>query len=146
MRKWVSRFSKFFVLSFSKQLLLAKAFSVVLLIRIALKLFSFPQFKKLYTAFSSSDINTSSTDAFIAQNVWAIQSVSHSLSARCLPQALALKYFLRHDKEAEVVIGVRKADAFEAHAWVTKDDAILLGALSDTQHQTMDFQPIWTWQ
>ncbi|GAB2600112.1 lasso peptide biosynthesis B2 protein [Spirosoma areae] len=146
MRKWVSRFCKFLALSFSEQLLLAKAFSVVLLIRIALNLFSFSQFKKLYSSLSSSDTNSSSTDACIAQNVWAIQVVSQSLSARCLPQALALKYFLRHDKEAEVVIGVRKAGTFEAHAWVTKENTVLLGALSDTQHQTMDFQPIWTWQ
>jgi hypothetical protein len=146
MENWLRRLKKFFSLSFSDKLLLLNAFFVVASIRLALKVFSFPRFKNVYSSAIATNDQIDVKDEAIKQNVWAIESVSYTLSAVCLPQALALKYMLRKDKATEIVIGVRKNEKFEAHAWVKKNGKILIGDSPATNQQPLDFQPLWKWQ
>ena len=146
MEKWLRRVKKFFSLSFSDKMLLLNAFFVVALIRLALKLLSFSRFKNAYASVIATNDQMDVRDEAIKQTVWAIESVSHTLSAVCLPQALALKYMLRKDKATEIIIGVRKNGIFEAHAWVKKNGKILIGDSPATNQQPLDFQPLWTWQ
>lgn len=141
MKKWLKRVGKFFSYSFAEQILVLKAFWVVLLIRLALKLLSFGQFRKLYASLLQPASVADISNVRISRYVWAIERVSGSLSAVCLPQALALKFFLRTDKQAEIVIGVDKKSGFSAHAWVEKNGRILIG---DTPQ--ISFQPLWKWQ
>ncbi|WP_420151472.1 lasso peptide biosynthesis B2 protein [Spirosoma sp.] len=141
MKNWIKRFGKFFSYSFAEQALVLKAFWLVLMIRLALKFFSFHQFRRLYASFLQPASATEVADARIRQYVWAIERVSGPLAAVCLPQALALKFFLRSDKRSEIVIGVDKKSGFSAHAWVEKNGKILIG---DTPQ--MSFQPLWKWQ
>lgn len=141
MKIWIRRLGKFFSYSGAEQILVLKAFWVVLWIRLALKFLSFQRFRHLYSSLlppaSTADVST----ARIERYVWAIERVSASLSAVCLPQALALKYFLRKDKKTEIVIGVDNQRGFSAHAWVEKNGRILIG---DTPQ--VNFQPLWKWQ
>ena len=89
-----------------------------------------------------------STEA-LRRHIWAIQVVSRHLRATCLPQAIALKYCLRADPAARLIIGVGlgagvgagSAAEFRAHAWVQKHDEILIGDFPG-----FDYQPIWQWE
>lgn len=141
MKNWVRRLRKFFSYSVAEQILVAKAFWIVLGIRLALKFLSFPQFRKLYASFLQPNSDIEVPSARIDRYVWAIERVSGSLAAVCLPQALALKFFLRSDKKSEIVIGIDNKSGFSAHAWVEKNGKILIG---DTPQ--LHFQPLWKWQ
>ena len=141
MKNWLRRLGKFFSYSFAEQVSIVKAFWIVLMVRIALKLLSFQQFRQLYASILQPPSVIDVPDVRIERYVWAIERVSGSLGAVCLPQALALKYFLRKDKKTEIVIGIDKKSNFSAHAWVEKNGRILIG---DTPQIT--FQPIWKWQ
>ena len=64
------------------------------------------------------------------QSVWAVKAVSRYLPrATCLTQALAVQALLaRVGHESRVEIGVAKdSGKFEAHAWVTCGDRIVIG-------------------
>lgn len=140
MKSWIRRFRKFISYSFTEQMLVIEAFGIVLLIRLALKFLSFPQFRKLYASFLHPGLDSEVSNARIGQYIWAIERVSGPLAAVCLPQALALKFFLRSDRKSEIVIGVDKKSGFSAHAWVEKNGRILIG---DTPQ--LHYQPIWKW-
>ncbi|MBD2752442.1 lasso peptide biosynthesis B2 protein [Spirosoma validum] len=141
MKNWLRRAEKFFSYSFTEQLLIVNAFWVVLSVRLALKLLSFQRFRALYASLLKPALIQDVPNERIERYVWAIERVSGSLLAVCLPQALALKFFLRRDKGTEIVIGVDKKSGFSAHAWVEKNGKILIG---DTPQ--ISFQPIWRWQ
>ena len=140
MQNWLRRWEKFFSYSLSEKQLIFDAFWVVLLTRIGLKILSFQRFRQVYSSLSTTTSSVHVSDITIERYVWAIDRVSGSLSAVCLPQALALKFFLRTDKAAEIIIGIDKTTGFSAHAWVEKNGKKLIG---DTPLTT--FQPIWTW-
>ena len=141
MESWLRRIRKFFAYSFREQILIVKAFGVVLLIRVGLNVFSFNRFRHVYASLLRPAGATIVSESRISQLVWAIERVSYSLSAVCLPQALALKFFLRKDHSVQIVIGVDTQQGFSAHAWVEKNGRILIG---DTPQ--VNFQPIWKWQ
>lgn len=141
MESWLRRIQKFFAYSFREQVLIVQAFGVVLLIRLGLIVLSFNRFRHLYTSFLKPADAAIISDSQISQLVWAIERVSYSLSAVCLPQALALKFFLRKDHSTQIVIGVDNQAGFSAHAWVEKGGRILIG-----DSPQVNFQPIWKWQ
>lgn len=141
MKNWWKRFKEFARLSLADQWLIMQTFAVVVLIRIGLKLLSFQQFRTVFSKVTAAKKYSNTVDKLIKRRVWAIQKVSGTLSAVCLPQALALTYFLRKDNGVELIVGVQKKQAFEAHAWVEKNGTILIGQSPDSS-----FQPIWVWQ
>ena len=141
MKNWWKRFNEFARLRIADQLLIAQTFIVVVLIRIGLKFLSFQQFRTVYSKVTAAKKYNNTVGQLIERRVWAIQKVSGTLSAVCLPQALALTYFLRTEKDVELIVGVQKSHTFEAHAWVEKKGTILIGQSPDSS-----FQPIWVWQ
>lgn len=141
MRSLGKKISKFYNLSFTDKILLVKTLALLLFLRLSLKLLSFSQFKRLYSRLTESNKVQNITDTEIAQKVRIIGIASNFLHANCLPQALALKYFLRNDKSAEIIIGVNNSKDFAAHAWVEKNGEILIGEI-----QNADFTPLWNWK
>ncbi|MVM30649.1 lasso peptide biosynthesis B2 protein [Spirosoma sp. HMF4905] len=141
MKDWWKRFSEFSHLSLADKLLIGQTVAIMIVIRAGLKLLSFQQFRKLYGKLLTVRKSTTTSDKLIERQVWAIQKVSGTLAAVCLPQALALTYFLRKEKGIELVVGVQKKQAFEAHAWVEKSGRILIGESPDNS-----FKPLWVWQ
>ncbi|GAB4008225.1 lasso peptide biosynthesis B2 protein [Spirosoma sp. KCTC 42546] len=141
MKNWWKRFNEFARLPIADQRLITQTFTVVVLIRIGLKFLSFQQFRTVYSKVTAAKKYNNTVDQLIERRVWAIQKVSGTLSAVCLPQALALTYFLRTEKDVELIVGVQKSHTFEAHAWVEKNGTILIGQSPDSS-----FQPIWVWQ
>ena len=141
MKSWWKRFNMLMRLPWSDQRLLAEAFAVVAVMKFGLKMLPFGQFRGLYSTLNRVPKTKETSSHIIERRVWSIQKVSGSLSAVCLPQALALTCFLRRDRAVALIVGVRKNQAFEAHAWVEKNGATLIGQLPDA-----DFQPLWIWR
>jgi Transglutaminase-like superfamily len=116
---------------------------VLILIKMALSCLPFDRFKTFFRLISKipqKPISPKLPDTTIN---W-IQKIGHHLplGLTCLPQALALKFFLRNDAEACVIIGIENSpQTFSAHAWVEKDKKILIG---QTPHPT--YIPIWRWK
>lgn len=141
MKTWWRRFNELMRLPLADQFLLWQTFIVVAAIKVGLRILPFEHFRRIYSAFMLSRKNGSTPEYLIERRVRAIRQVSVPLSAVCLPQALALTCFLRKDNAVELIVGVRKAQAFEAHAWVEKNGTTLIGELPDA-----DFQPLWVWR
>lgn len=140
MKSLLKRFKKFLQLSPVGKWQVIRAFMVTGLISLALRLMSFQKFRSLYARMikvrQGKDFPADRTSRLVE----SIRQVSPVFSALCLPQALALKYFMRHDKSAELIIGVKREGGFEAHAWVEKAGNILIGDLPEK-----DFKAIWKW-
>lgn len=113
----------------------------ILLIQSSLKLLSFQQFRKLYSWLLQTNNSPNPLTSHEAEKVRAVQMAGNLLKATCLPQALALKWFLRADTGTEIIVGVDKTMGFQAHAWVQKAGRILIG-----DQPTSHFQPLWTWK
>jgi anti-sigma-K factor RskA len=76
--------------------------------------------------------------------VWAIEATGRRLGrfSTCLVRALVAQLVLNSDDgPVSLTIGVRhnSGGAFEAHAWVTRRDCVLIGATGD------EYLPIVTW-
>jgi Transglutaminase-like superfamily len=75
--------------------------------------------------------------------VWAIEATGRRLGrlSSCLVRALVAEVVLdSNDGPVHLTIGVKRTgDALEAHAWVTQQNHILIGATSD------QFIPLVTW-
>ena len=75
--------------------------------------------------------------------VWAIEATGRRLGrlSSCLVRALVAEFVLdSKDGPVHLTIGVKRTgDALEAHAWVTRQNHILIGATSD------QFIPLVTW-
>lgn len=57
----------------------------------------------------------------------------------CLPQAVAAAaYFRRHGQPVELVVGVRRREGFQAHAWVELAGMPVVGG-----QERPGYQPIW---
>lgn len=86
------------------------------------------------------------SNQYIQDTAWAVRTVAHVLpiSLTCLPQALAVKYLLRHDPNLPLNIGVQQSDAanFEAHAWIERAGQIVIGEWPEGK----TYRPLWVWQ
>jgi hypothetical protein len=74
---------------------------------------------------------------------WAVELMAPLVPrASCLTQALALRYLAaREGEECTIRIGVRQkpGEAFDAHAWVLAGDAVMIGG---QRERIEDFTPI----
>ncbi len=113
----------------------------ILVVQLSLKLLSFQQFRKFYSWLLQTDDSPNPSARNETEKIRAVQMAGNALKANCLPQALALKWFLRADASTEIIVGVDKSVEFQAHAWVQKADRILIG-----DQPTSHFQPLWTWK
>ena len=117
------------------------AIAFISLIQLSLKFLSFKQFRNLYSWLLETNDSPDPSISNESEKVRAVQMAGNLLKATCLPQALALKWFLRADTSTEIIVGVDKTMGFEAHAWVQKAGRILIG-----DQPTSHFQPLWTWK
>ena len=105
--------------------LLLRTFFIVGIARLSLWLLPVATARRVVMATSVGPCEASP-----AQSVWAVKLVSRYLPhATCLTQAIAVQALLaRIGHDSRVEIGVAKdAGKFEAHAWVTCGDEIVIG-------------------
>lgn len=140
MKSLLRRFKKFVELPLSGKWMMVRALMVTGLICLGLRLMPFRKFRDLYSRLLTTRVQKDFPEDRINHLSVSIRRVSPVFSALCLPQALALKYFMRKDHSVELIIGVKKNAGFEAHAWVEKAGKILIGDLPDK-----DFKAIWKW-
>jgi hypothetical protein len=141
MSRWLKWPNAFFKLSFSDKVLALRVLWVLCIIKICLKVLSFEKFKTLYNrSLQQSNLNLSNEAAL--RTIYLIKGLAYymPLGFTCLPQALALKYFMAADKTAQVIIGVNNTGGFKAHAWVEKNTKFLIGDLP-----LENYTPIWQW-
>ena len=114
--------------------MVGKAFCVVMGFVVLLRVKSFEKVRGL--ADIQGRVATSSSDealeAYTTSVVRAVRAVARRFLGNkpCLPQALAVKYFLsKAGKESTLEIGVVKSDqgALDAHAWLVVDGDIIIG-------------------
>jgi hypothetical protein len=138
MKDFWRKFKKFNNWTFKEKKVFLKALWNMTLMKTALKLLSFSRFKIL---FAKSTRKTSSKLS-IVEYVLAINRASLVApnSFSCLPQALAFKKEFINTK---LIIGIRPSnkDTLDAHAWVEKDNEILIGDFPN-----FEYIPLWIWE
>lgn len=142
---WAVKWKKWRQFDYEQKRIWFKAAICLILIKLGLHLIPFEQFRKIFKWFAESSQKKSLKTENVATVCWAVSSAAFHLpfSLLCLPQALAAKYLLRHERDLKVHIGVlinEKGD-LEAHAWVECKHEVVLGYIPDK-----NFQPIWIWE
>lgn len=140
----MSTLRRFIGLPWHKQRALLTAGVMVTAVRAGLAVLSFETLRRYLArlARSSSTHRGPATPAEIETIVWSLQTAGRTLPdpGRCLIEALAGHVLLgRKGLATDLRIGVaRDADGvFKAHAWLQKDDRIVLGELgADLQQYT----------
>ena len=143
MKNWWRRFKKWLSLPNADKWLLLQAIAVILLIKLGLKLLSFKSFKTVYAHWIANPSAKNYPTSYIKQLVWSVGVVSSALpmSILCLPQALAVKFFLRGDDGFVLKIGVANpVQQFSAHAWIEKEGKIVIGDVPN-----VSYVPLWDW-
>lgn len=126
------KLQKFFLLPRDDQLLFFQAGFLLMVIRLALWLLPFPDLIRL-TARRKRPRNSPLHDdpARVNKIAWAVKSAAPCIPrATCLTQALAAQSLLKsRGIPAELRIGVAKDERgqFQAHAWISIDDRIIIG-------------------
>ena len=131
--KWIR---KFLHLSWADRWLLIEAFFLLIAIQGGLYFLPFVNLKRILNQFIDWQIRLPFIARPQAQRIpWAVRVASILMpNATCLPQALAVHFLLlRNGYAAELKIGAAKNNAgvLEAHAWVTHEEQIVIGALRD---------------
>ena len=116
-----------------------------MLIKTGLTILPFGTFRKIFHWFCKTNAVEEAAQQKIDQTVWAVDTAANLLpfDLLCLPRALATKYLLRKVPALTLEIGVEvnPAKQFEAHAWVEKNGAIIIG----NWPETVLYQRIWVW-
>lgn len=76
-------------------------------------------------------------------DLWAVNAIAGRFPKlfTCLPKALTTKFLLRNKGNVVLKIGVQlENQVFEAHAWVEKEDKIIMG-----NQANFTFKPLWVW-
>jgi len=114
---------------------LAVLWALFLVVGVRMALWTLPF--RVIAAYSARGVPTSRSLASVrlGRLSWAVQAVAKRVPhATCLTQALALQMLMgKAGREAELTIGVTRGRdrAFEAHAWLKHNGAILVGDHSD---------------
>lgn len=120
--------NRFLHLPRREQALLFQAALAILLVRLTLVLFSMRTIGRLISCIDSSR----TTNLRIRPIILAVGSVARFMpGTTCLVQALAAQFLLmRHGHKPSLTIGVTKdkVGGFAAHAWVTCENEIVIGA------------------
>lgn len=132
-------------LKFEQKIIWLKAAICLVIIKTGLQLLPFGWFRKVFKWMAASGQKRSTEKDKVLSASWAVRSAAYHLplSLLCLPQALSVKYLLRHEKDLKVQIGVliNQPGDLEAHAWVEWKGEVVLGDLPEKH-----FQPIWVWE
>ena len=127
----------FFKLSHDRKSLLIISVVLIISIRIFLYIFSFSRIYSISNKLARIKINQNNPKQ-ILDVVWSVRVVAYHIpKATCLVQAIVAQILMTHYNYDSILrIGVNKSNNFEAHAWLEKDNKIILGESS------MDFVPI----
>lgn len=132
----MNRFRKYMALDRATRRRMLYAAILQGITRFLLGILPFGTFKKVYGRWAAKGPAGSDTRA--EQQVYAVSTTGRYLKSTCLVQALVLKHLV---SDSRLVIGVTGGKAFEAHAWVERNGAIILGEVRETR-----FTPIWIWE
>jgi hypothetical protein len=118
------------------RLLLLKSVTLVILIRLGLHLLPFSMLLRMLGWLKNTRTHTSKTNPTSVRRIaWAVTVASRRVpDATCLTQALAIQVLLgRLGYATALRIGVAKdpQGQLEAHAWVERDGAIVIGRAPD---------------
>lgn len=132
---------KFLQLPRSDRWLLLQAFVLLTAIQVGLHLLPFLNLKRDLERFAAVKRSSPITRRPAADRIpWAVRVASGYIpKATCLPQALVTHFLLvRNGYPADLKIGAAKKQdgSFEAHAWVTSEQRIVIGALRDLDRYT----------
>ena len=118
-----------------------QVFFIMFLIKLGMNLLPFSKFKSIYSNLKHTADLDSEEETIIISYIHLL-SRNRLIRFTCLHQALTLKYFLKNDPSAQLIVGVNKTKGnFEAHAWIARENNILVG-----NFQTNEFSPIWLWK
>ena len=145
-RTKLHRIGKFFRLSVTEQRLLLQATILLATIRLGLFTLPFASLRSMLARLAATgnrrdDQGQPASDG-VERTVWAVETVGRHFPAigTCLTQALAAHVMLaRRGHQSNLRIGVaRNADGkFEAHAWLEKDNVMLIGGNGSSQFTPM---------
>ncbi len=126
--------------------LLIIAFILSATFKLIIKLLPFHLLQKKYQNWVKSEIEKESNVSEIKQKALAINRISFAFrffGFTCLPKAMAMKYWLKTNKNIALHFGVQKDlnNNFAAHAWVTQSDKTILGDDPSTHYKS-----IWVWE
>ena len=127
-----------------RRLFLCRTLFLLTGIRLGLAFLAFQKLREVLARFSTVSAHTQKhlprnadqTQQIVRQVIWAVEKSAKLTpgGAKCLAKALATQVLLsRRNCECEFKIGVAKNDqgALEAHAWIEKDQQVIMGFLPD---------------
>jgi hypothetical protein len=122
---------KFLALPAEERLLLVKALSLLIIIRLGLWLLPFRTLQRTLEKLFQSPITSHRQSSLPEKFSWAIDVVSRFVpSATCLAQALTLQALLSLEGiRSALAIGVARGDesGIAAHAWLEIDGTVIIG-------------------
>ncbi len=129
---------KYLKLPSKKRCLLKKVLLFTILVRISLKIYSIKKIIKW------AEQQVSTTRKYNQEDiVWAIKAIDKRCSfATCLVNGLVAQYlFSKNLISSQLHVGVKKSESgkLQAHAWVTLDHRVVIGALSNLDSYTLLF-------
>lgn len=137
MKSLLELLNKIFKSSNSELWSLSKVFFLMLIIKILIQLLSFKNLKKVINnLLGNSVFGISPTD------IKSVKKIGNTFPNffSCLPQAITVKLLEGKKSDARIHFGVQNDSKFEAHAWVQRNDTILIG-----ERPTDTFKTIWIW-
>lgn len=146
MKKLIKYWKRWQNLSQNEKLTFLRASICLILIKIGLSVLPFSTFRKLFHWLTKYDSVTETSQKYIQETVWAVDSAADHLPIEllCLPRALAAKYLLRRVPALTLEIGIEinPSKSFEAHAWVEKNGSVIIGDWSGS----VSYQRLWVWK
>jgi hypothetical protein len=138
-------FKKILKISIKEIYYLLKAFTLLSIVKIAIKLLSFSYLQRKFQTITTHNRPKEIAESEINARSLAINRIAYVfpfLGFTCLPKAMAFKYWLRNCRKTQLHFGVQKDkdNNLIAHAWVSRADKIILG-----EDPNIDFKTIWTW-
>lgn len=132
----IKKLRKFFLLPKAERFLLARAFFLLVIVRLGLRLFRFSTLLRILERIAVQSISLSQKSSLSTDKIAsAITTTSlYVCGATCLARALAANVLLQqHGHPSLLRIGVAKdeLERLEAHAWVESQGKILLGGTSE---------------
>jgi hypothetical protein len=135
----MNRLRKFFRLPTPDRVLLVRAVTLLVVVRLGLWLFPFRTLQRLLATLINTHADFAENTEFgTVRRIWAVRAAIHYVpQATCLTQALAAQVLLGLGGiPACVRIGVakRKEGKLEAHAWLESSGKVLLGGSDAGQY------------
>lgn len=118
----------FFELPYYKKSLLIKSLVLTIFVQTVLYIIPFSRIQTIISRITKIQIKQKKPKQ-IKDIIWAVLVVSSYIPrATCLVQAITVHILLAHNGyDSTIKIGVNNLKNFEAHAWVEKNNDIILG-------------------